>query len=1101
MRLIKKNLMLSAITVIAFCLLFIFQCRSVYAETKALKTETLQGNSAGNIVCGGIAAYDEKYAYYRNASDGGKLYRCIVEGRDSKKICDDSVHYINVYKGWIYYSNDSDGKMLYKIKTDGTQRKKITTDGAENLIVSEDWIYYADTGDLGNIYRIKTDGTGRMKLTFSKYEKRGMSDINVAGKFIYYIDGYTNYICRIGIDGKSLKQYNQFADELIINDGRMYFTDVSSEMDGYVLCRMTIEGTNKKQISDVLVERFNLKGTRIYYTTNFTEDLGIWRMSTEGGETQWLVKEDAIFEYNTVGEYIYIVDKAGTKIIKASEVLSFIKPFKPEEAYKKAVELGWLKSGEKMSRNITRKEFSEILARFDKEWHSDADNSGGKSFSDVSKDNAYFKYIESQKQYIPFQTGLFKPDSMITREDAVTAVLKSFEYDGSKAVNFGISVGDPHFLEDYKLIQNNYYIGKAVKYSLVNIDKTADKAYLRPKDFIRLDELAFLMFNVYQKGDFSQYKDIYMPIDFPTDIKDKNFDTALQAYFKGSKWLCTEALNTCIEENPNNATAYYDRALLLSEDEPVFQYDEILKLYDSAIKLDPNYEKAYFNKGSVLCKQGKYTEAQKCYEQVLKLNKNNSKAYYALGNLQSALESYSEAISNFDMAIGINPMNYKAYYEKGLAIINNKGELKQSMDCFDRSIEIEPEFMSPYYSKGYCLSDAKLNDDELKCYTAGLKINPKEFELYDRIFNVYYNMGKYDEALKAINTGIGILEGYFENYGDVNFDYGSMYYNKGTVLLKSGKAAEALECFTNGIEHWNGNADLNFGKGLACITLKKYEVAIEAFDTVIKKYPDEPNAYIQKANAYRMLKKYDLALKNMDKAVELDNAKADQRLALLDDMWTNKAEGIINNDKLKNELYDYYIKEIDNSLIAQNSSKAKDIGRKCLALAQTDEKKKRADFKMGVAAFANGDIKEAISYYQKSIALYEKAATENLDDTNQYLSLAYSNLALAEIYDKNFDTAITHAKKALEIEENVEYKMILANALLFGDRYSEALPIYNEISDDYIFDAMILQIKPLKVKFFPTIKLATVETFDSLKRYGISNKNTDDIIALYSHSI
>ena len=87
--------------------------------------EEIRGNSVGNIANGGLVARQGDWIYYRNSSDGYKLYKVKTDGSGREKINDDSSWFINVVGDWIYYVNADDGYKLYKVKTDGSGRQVV----------------------------------------------------------------------------------------------------------------------------------------------------------------------------------------------------------------------------------------------------------------------------------------------------------------------------------------------------------------------------------------------------------------------------------------------------------------------------------------------------------------------------------------------------------------------------------------------------------------------------------------------------------------------------------------------------------------------------------------------------------------------------------------------------------------------------------------------------------------------------------------------------------------------------------------------------------------------------------------------------------------
>ena len=68
------------------------------------------------------------------------------------------------------------------------------------------------------------------------------------------------------------------------------------------------------------------------------------------------------------------------------------------------------------------------------------------------------------------------------------------------------------------------------------------------------------------------------------------------------------------------------------------KFEEALKCYNEAIRIDPNYSNAHYNKGNVLYNQGELEEALNCYNEAIRIDPNNSYVHNIKGNLLKGQE-------------------------------------------------------------------------------------------------------------------------------------------------------------------------------------------------------------------------------------------------------------------------------------------------------------------------------------------------------------------------------------------------------------------------------------------------------------------------------
>lgn len=92
---------------------------------------------------------------------------------------------------------------------------------------------------------------------------------------------------------------------------------------------------------------------------------------------------------------------------------------------------GYLDGTFRPESNITRSEAMKVCVS---EMALPLETPSTPSFSDVGKESWYYSYVETGKDLLPYRddiqgAGIFKPDTAITREDAVYMLVKSLGYE------------------------------------------------------------------------------------------------------------------------------------------------------------------------------------------------------------------------------------------------------------------------------------------------------------------------------------------------------------------------------------------------------------------------------------------------------------------------------------------------------------------------------------------------------------------------------------------------------------------------------------------------------------------------------------------------
>jgi len=307
------------------------------ASTKDENGESdITGNSCGNIVNSGFAAYDGEWIYYNGYNDEC-FYKMREDGSEKTKLADHYAHDINVVGDWIYFNYtsedgfyvDDDGFEhtekygIFKMRTDGSEETLVIDEWlACYVTVSDGWIYYrydcdrfvtTDEGDYdiitdeenSGIFKVRLDGSDKTQVMSGNK----IYYVNVVGDWIYYSTNYTRDLYKVRTDGteKTLILSDERSCDYINVVGDWIYYVGEEKTDEYRRCinKIRTDGTEKTLLTYGVYICLNAAGDWIYYDAWYEEGEThpIYRMRLDGSEVTRLGDED-VDEINIVGDWV-----------------------------------------------------------------------------------------------------------------------------------------------------------------------------------------------------------------------------------------------------------------------------------------------------------------------------------------------------------------------------------------------------------------------------------------------------------------------------------------------------------------------------------------------------------------------------------------------------------------------------------------------------------------------------------------------------------------------------------------------------------------------------------------------------------------------------
>lgn len=286
-------------------------------------------------------------------------------------------------------------------------------------------------------------------------------------------------------------------------------------------------------------------------------------------------------------------------------------------------------------------------------------------------------------------------------------------------------------------------------------------------------------------------------------------------------------------------------------------YKEAIVEYNKAIRLEPNYVKAYNNRGLAKMFLNQYFASIADFDKTIQLNPNFAEAYNNRGIIKAKLEQYFAAIADFDMAIQLKPDLFKTYIARGNAKTNLQQYIAAIVD-FDISIKIKPDYELAYFRRG--LTNAILGQHfaAISDFDMTIRLKPDYIDAYIHRGNVKVLLSQYNAAITDFDKAIQIEP------------------KRADVYVSRGNAKASLKQYFSAISDYNKAIRLNpddvdayYSQGIVKANLKQYSEAIIDFDKAIRLNPDLAEAYYRRGTAKADLKKYLVAIVDFDKTIQL----------------------------------------------------------------------------------------------------------------------------------------------------------------------------------------------------------------------------------------
>jgi len=289
---------------------------------------------------------------------------------------------------------------------------------------------------------------------------------------------------------------------------------------------------------------------------------------------------------------------------------------------------------------------------------------------------------------------------------------------------------------------------------------------------------------------------------------DKQYEEAIKYYEEAERL------------DPNNASIFLNFGNILSDlakikqDEPLFE--RAFEKYYKAAQLNPKNTIAFYNWGLAIfdlaqIKRYETLFSVTCdkYDSAIRFVPKNADSFFVWGTVLYELAKtkqdetlYEDAFKKFDVATRLNQNHAEAFHNWGLAIIDlteitqNESLLNMACEKFDKATQLEPNDANAFCNWGYAiLRLAEIKHDK-SLFREACKKFDKTTQLNPKDVPAFYNWGYAISSMLA-TPRYDDFQKTLKTFESTTrrIDNPDIYLVKGEIYFVLGKKKKAKECF------------------------------------------------------------------------------------------------------------------------------------------------------------------------------------------------------------------------------------------------------------------------------------------------------------------
>lgn len=219
------------------------------------------------------------------------------------------------------------------------------------------------------------------------------------------------------------------------------------------------------------------------------------------------------------------------------------------------------------------------------------------------------------------------------------------------------------------------------------------------------------------------------------------------------------------------------------------RFETAIDYFNQAIQKNPDYARAYFNRGNVHRAKKEFTKAIDDYSKSIALN-GKLNFVYGRANTYMDLKDFEKAIIDYSRIIKSDPNFENIYFDRGYAYIMS-GKYPEAKKDMEKQLELNPHDLKSLTNLAHLKTKLGMYEEALKDYDLLLEYKDNEhlYALYNNKADLYKEISKYEMALDAVNKAI-----------ELKPDYAIGFSTRAGIYLKLGDKLKACNDYKRALE-------------------------------------------------------------------------------------------------------------------------------------------------------------------------------------------------------------------------------------------------------------------------------------------------------------